>query len=125
VQHRETAKSFPGMNLRRILVPIDFTTPSLVALDHAAGLAVRFASEVNLLHIVAPKAIPRPIETGGKTKSEREIIRNVEERLRRLAKRSMPASVPVKVHVDNGMGGIRYRPRCRRRKERSNYPDHA
>jgi nucleotide-binding universal stress UspA family protein len=37
--------------LERILVPIDFSESSLIAVSHAAALARRFHSEVTLLHV--------------------------------------------------------------------------
>ncbi len=42
------------MRLKRILVPIDFSTHSLNALSHACGLAQQFGAELFLLHVIEP-----------------------------------------------------------------------
>jgi len=42
----------PGvLAARRILVPVDFSVCSLAALEHAVGLAERFGSAVDVLHV--------------------------------------------------------------------------
>lgn len=38
-------------NIRRILVPVDFSQCSLSALEHAAALAKKFGAEIDLLHV--------------------------------------------------------------------------
>jgi nucleotide-binding universal stress UspA family protein len=40
--------------IKRILVPLDFSPPSLQALDYAADTARRFGAELVLLHVVEP-----------------------------------------------------------------------
>lgn len=42
------------MRLKRILVPIDFSTHSLNALAYARGLAQQFGAELLLLHVIEP-----------------------------------------------------------------------
>jgi len=46
------------ITLERILVPTDFSECAEQARSYAAELAKRFASEVHLLHVVAPLALP-------------------------------------------------------------------
>jgi nucleotide-binding universal stress UspA family protein len=51
----QTAKTAaPPLNLRRILVPLDFSDCSLHALDYALALAELFAAKLILLHVVEP-----------------------------------------------------------------------
>lgn len=50
------------MNLDRILCPVDFSTPSRTALEHAAGLAKIGKGSVTVLHVVEP--IVYPVEYG-------------------------------------------------------------
>jgi universal stress protein A len=38
------------LTIRRILVPVDFSSPSRAALEHAAGLAERMDAELLILH---------------------------------------------------------------------------
>ena len=58
-------------SLTKILVPIDFSERSLGAVHYAKALAVRFGSEITLLHVLAP---PRyefgTLEAGGSILSE-------------------------------------------------------
>jgi len=46
------------ITLERILVPTDFSECSETARSYAAELAKRFTSELHLLHVVAPMALP-------------------------------------------------------------------
>ena len=48
------------IDLKRILVPTDFSKFSQVALDYAAALAERFAAEIHLLHVVQDLAVFLP-----------------------------------------------------------------
>jgi nucleotide-binding universal stress UspA family protein len=45
------------IQLRRILVPVDFSAPSQNALTYAAALADKFAAELILLHVVQDLAV--------------------------------------------------------------------
>jgi len=42
------------MAIKRILVPVDFSAPSLQALEYAADLGKRFGAELVLIHVVEP-----------------------------------------------------------------------
>ncbi|HUL51571.1 MAG TPA: universal stress protein [Candidatus Nitrosotalea sp.] len=56
-----TAKVRPlplSSRIKSILVPIDFSPPSIQALKHAAALARLFKAKLTLLHIVEPVATP-------------------------------------------------------------------
>src|SRR5262245_40835977 len=44
-----------AINVRRILVPIDFSRPALAAIDYASNLAARLGAEVNLIHVFEPQ----------------------------------------------------------------------
>lgn len=48
----------PRVQVRTILVPVDFSPPCKVALRHAAQLAEQFASKLVLLHVVEPAGTP-------------------------------------------------------------------
>src|SRR5689334_9990612 len=43
-----------GLQLRRILVPIDFRDTTVAALRHAAAFARQYKATITLLHIVEP-----------------------------------------------------------------------
>jgi nucleotide-binding universal stress UspA family protein len=42
------------MKIKRILVPVDFSSHSLAALDYAAELGTRFGAQLFVLHVVEP-----------------------------------------------------------------------
>ena len=42
------------INLRRVLVPVDFSRASVAAIDYAIKLAGRFGAEVNVVHVMEP-----------------------------------------------------------------------
>jgi nucleotide-binding universal stress UspA family protein len=47
--------------IRKILVPVDFSESSRVALEHAAGWAAPFGAKVDVLHVwQAPALVPLP-----------------------------------------------------------------
>jgi universal stress protein A len=48
------------MDIKRILVPIDFSAGSLKALASACDLGQRFGAELVLLHVVEPIYVPDP-----------------------------------------------------------------
>lgn len=47
-----------GVNLKRILVPVDFSPLSKKALHYATRLAHEFHTEIDLVHVVEPKVPP-------------------------------------------------------------------
>jgi nucleotide-binding universal stress UspA family protein len=91
--------------LKKILVPIDFTTASLVALEYAASLAARFGSTVHLLHVLKPHGVVGGPE-GVQPQGLREEVIKSQARLQRLIARFWPPSVPVEARVDSGMIGL-------------------
>ncbi len=48
------------MRMNRILVPLDFSAPSMNALTHARGLAKRFGAALTVLHVVEPVYVAEP-----------------------------------------------------------------
>src|SRR5438093_12150009 len=49
-----------SVNLKNILVPIDFSEPSRKALEYARQMALRFGASVTLLYVLEP--IPYPYD---------------------------------------------------------------
>jgi universal stress protein A len=47
-----------GINLKRILVPVDFSRLSTKAVHYATRLAKQFGAKVNLFHVVEPEVPP-------------------------------------------------------------------
>lgn len=55
-------KSQSPLELKRLLVPVDFSEPSRAALDYAIALARPFGSEICLLHVVEAIVLPPDVE---------------------------------------------------------------
>lgn len=91
--------------LKRILVPLDFSPPSRRALRFACEWAARFSSEVVLVHVIAPvepvvafgtapTAPPFPsVDFHGPARAE----------LEKLARTAFPDSVKVSVQLRDGV----------------------
>jgi nucleotide-binding universal stress UspA family protein len=64
------------MHITKVLVPVDFSPPSTVALNHAVLLARRFRASLSLLHVIEPSTalmytFPTESEAAEKQRSER------------------------------------------------------
>ena len=64
------------MRITKVLVPVDFSPPSTVAVNHAVQLARRFRAKLTLLHVIEPGtalmyAFPTESEIGEKQRYER------------------------------------------------------
>ena len=90
--------------LKRILVPLDFSPPSRRALRFARDWAVRFGSEVCLLHVIEPmntfgvlgaEAIMMPL-------SPFDFHEQARTELEKLAHQEFSDSTKVSVHVRDG-----------------------
>ena len=55
---RKSATTASPFRIKSILVPLDFSQPSMKALDHAVSLARQFKAKLTLLHVVEPVATP-------------------------------------------------------------------
>lgn len=53
---RKAGSAAAVFNIKSILVPIDFSSPSRTALDHACQLARKFRATLSLVHVVEPVA---------------------------------------------------------------------
>ena len=59
----------PALELKKILVPVDFSDRSAVAAHHAAAMARRFEAELLFLHVVPPGPYEHGLFEGGYTAS--------------------------------------------------------
>lgn len=90
--------------LKRILVPLDFSPPSRRALRFAREWAIRFSSEIILLHVIEPTNTfgilgPEPIGPALESVSFHEAAR---AELEKLAKSEFPSAMSVSVQVRDG-----------------------
>ena len=88
--------------LRKILVPVDFSEPSLVAIDYASKVATRLGAELNLVHAVEP--VPAFVGTDGNflflSDSEADI--RARKHLRNAAELNGMPLRPEHIHVSEG-----------------------
>src|SRR5215475_11117053 len=64
-----------AMHVRKILVPVDFSPASTLALGHGIALVRRFKAKLTLLHVIEPSgalthAFPRESEKADKARHE-------------------------------------------------------
>ena len=85
----------PTVNLKKILVPQDFSEYSLHALKYAVTFAELFKSELIVLHIVEPIVYPADFSFGQVSipAMEEEIRKHSEEQLNELVEREIPAGI--------------------------------
>jgi nucleotide-binding universal stress UspA family protein len=81
-EKRGLKTSFSLDKVRSILVPVDFSKPSLDALPHGLALARRYKAQLCLLHVIAPLHPDMLIDT---TQTQRDVRVAAHERLTRLA----------------------------------------
>ena len=82
-------------SIRTVLVPMDFSSCSLAALDHAADLARPQRGTILLLHVATPTA-------SGLAEAEPigpEVVSRFEDRLRQLADRFKAERLNAEPHV--------------------------
>ena len=85
------------VNLKKILVPQDFSEYSIHALKYAVTFAGLFNSELIVLHIVEPIVYPADFSFGQVSipAMEEEIRKHSEEQLNDLVAKEIPANIKV------------------------------
>src|ERR1700688_4035093 len=104
ISRRDTPgeQNWNALQIRNVLVPVDFSAPSLRALEFALPLVKQFGAELHLVHVFAtdhpftglgsmPFAVP-----------EFEISRSVHEQLKDIARKCSIALRPGILHVLKG-----------------------
>ncbi|MEO6786795.1 MAG: universal stress protein, partial [Chthoniobacteraceae bacterium] len=92
-------------SLKRILVPLDFSPPSLRALRFARNWALRFRAEVCLLHVIesistAVPFAPEPITLPAQPLNFR---RRFTDAIEKLARKEFPHSLKISIHLREGI----------------------
>lgn len=100
-QPAEHIESIPAvLELKSILVPIDFSDISRKALAYAVPFAKRFGAKITLLHVIAP--LPYPSELAFAPSREGFPIQAVEEKLADLAKQTVDLDLLNETRVNMG-----------------------
>src|SRR5437868_2036814 len=85
------AVPLPSLQVKRILVPLDFSECSLSALDFALGLALKLGARVTLLHVVEPAIVPQDkfSISSGLNEANQNLVAACRERLSALVARKL------------------------------------
>jgi nucleotide-binding universal stress UspA family protein len=94
-----------GLEIRRILVPTDFSATSEKALRYALDLARKFSAEVTLLHVFDERVVKNifHIHQLSPEKAREEMLDSAKERLRRLAETVDTTGVPIDTRYEEGL----------------------
>ena len=91
-QAQTPGQRFKALMLRRILVPIDFSSESLNTLRYAKLLGERFEAKLHLVHVVTPPPMPLPQRAPLPLDFLEGLAANASGRLRKLA---IESSLPM------------------------------
>lgn len=92
------------INLKKILVPIDFSEHSRKALQYAVSFAKQFGASIDLIYVVEPTVYPADFSFGqvGFPAIEDELRKRGAEELDDLLKNDIRRAVPAKRAVRTG-----------------------
>ncbi len=91
-------------NIKKILVPIDFSDYSKNSLKYSVNFSKYFNAELNLVYVVEPVIYPPDFSMGqiAIPSMDLEMDKRANEELEKLAKKEIPSDTPVKLHVKTG-----------------------
>jgi nucleotide-binding universal stress UspA family protein len=85
----------PGLVVKKVLVPIDFSEASLKALRYAVALAGRFGSSLCLVHVVEPASFLNDVRNVPLAVSDREAANQLHHKLVMVARKRIDPVTPV------------------------------
>ena len=88
-----------GLQLKKVLVPIDFSAPSLQALKYAVAFAGRFGASICLVHVVEPASFLNDLRNVPLAVSDREAANKLHHKLVMLARQQIDPLTPVRPRV--------------------------
>lgn len=83
------------VQLKKIIVPIDFSEPSLKALNYAAAFAQKYNAALCLVHVVEPASFFNDLNNVTLSIPDRDIANKLHHRLVMLTRRLIPKRVPA------------------------------
>lgn len=83
---RTEAEAAPGRAVRRVLVPMDFSEASRLALAHAKEIALTYGAEIDLLHVVEETVYPPAYGLEPAYFPTQEVVDRVEKQLGDMAR---------------------------------------
>ena len=90
------------IQLRRILVPIDFSRASMKALHYAIPFARQFGAELHLVHVVEPFLYPVDAEMTPLVSDNRRFLQAVERKLEKIATKVRRLGLATRAHIKTG-----------------------
>jgi nucleotide-binding universal stress UspA family protein len=92
------------LEIKKILVPIDFSDYSKSSLKYAASFAQKFNSEITLIYVVEPVIYPPDFSMGQiaipSVNAEWDL--KAKEELEKLGKQEIPGSIKVSIIIKTG-----------------------
>ena len=93
----------PGaLKLKTIIVPMDFSPPSMTALRYATRLAEQFGSVIRPVHVVEPAPFLNDLPNVALVRPDREIAKEAKLKLQAIAQDEIEELVPVYPEVRIG-----------------------
>jgi len=93
----------PGaLSLKTIVVPIDFSPPSMTALSYATRLAGQFGSVIRLVHVVEPAPFLNDLPSVALVRPDQEIAKEAKLKLQATVQQEIEELVPVYPEVRIG-----------------------
>ena len=97
---------------KRILAPVDFSAPSIEAIDVAGDLAARYSAELRLVHVVpALPKLPTSVSIFKEGEYEEQLHKDAVQQLEQLGKKFTAKGVKIQTMVgtanDVGMELVR------------------
>jgi len=92
------------LNIKKVLVPIDFSDYSKNSLKYAVNFAKHFGAELALIYVVEPIVYPPDFSMGqiAIPSVDLEMDKRAVEELNNLAKKEIPSDLKVKTIVKTG-----------------------
>ena len=85
----------PLAKLKKILVPIDFSQPSLKALQYAVPFAEKFGATISLVHVIEKASFLNDVDNVVLARADEEQIREARKRLATLAQKEIQELIPI------------------------------
>ena len=89
------APAAPGVQVKKVLVPIDFSEPSLKALNYAVAFANQFGASIFLVHVVEPASFLNDMRNVPLAVSDGEVANKLHHKLVMLARKQIDPVTPV------------------------------
>src|SRR5437867_3841296 len=91
-----------ALKLKRILVPLDFSAPSIKALKYAVPLAEQFGATICLVHVVEKASFVNDLDNVALAVPDEKLASIARENLISLSKKAIKKLIPVFPHARIG-----------------------